>query len=184
MLERNRTAIKKRVGVLPCKQPKTACAAEIGHLRREHLLYFNVFWWKRHLTLELYHYFHRFFAQDYFQMVPIDTLHETNSSPLKTVVPNRKSHLNQPSIFKGRTVSFQGGYVPKIGVPQNGWFIMENPIKIWGYHHFRKPPYFVSIHHPWRKRGKSKSSLNLKVESSRSGAKLVSRSHGEAVKGS
>ena len=35
---------------------------------------------------------------------------------------------------------------PKIGVPQNGWFIMENPIKmmIWGYHHFRKTPYVSS----------------------------------------
>ena len=33
--------------------------------------------------------------------------------------------------------------LPKIGVPQNGWFRMENPIKsmIWGYHHFRKSPY-------------------------------------------
>ena len=34
---------------------------------------------------------------------------------------------------------------PKLGVPQNGWFIMENPIKklmIWGYHHFRKHPYW------------------------------------------
>ena len=34
---------------------------------------------------------------------------------------------------------------PKIGVPQNGWFIMENPIKmddlgIWGYHYFWKHP--------------------------------------------
>ena len=30
------------------------------------------------------------------------------------------------------------------GVPQNGWFLRENPIKIdddWGYPHFRKPPY-------------------------------------------
>ena len=32
---------------------------------------------------------------------------------------------------------------PKIGVPQNGWFIMENAIKIvdWGYPYFRKHPY-------------------------------------------
>ena len=31
---------------------------------------------------------------------------------------------------------------PKIGIPQNGWFIMEIPIKwmIWGYPYFRKHP--------------------------------------------
>ena len=31
---------------------------------------------------------------------------------------------------------------PKIGVPQNGWFVMENSLKwmIWGYHYFRKHP--------------------------------------------
>ena len=33
--------------------------------------------------------------------------------------------------------------IPKIGVPQNGWFIIENPVKwmIWGYPYFRKHPY-------------------------------------------
>ena len=32
---------------------------------------------------------------------------------------------------------------PKLGVPQNGWFIMEHPVKwmIWGYPYFRKHPY-------------------------------------------
>ena len=40
------------------------------------------------------------------------------------------------------------GVEPKIGVgPQNGWFIMENPISkwmIWGYHYFWKLPYVKS----------------------------------------
>ncbi len=38
---------------------------------------------------------------------------------------------------------------PKIGVPQNGWFIMENPIKwmIWGDHYFWKHPHiYIYIH--------------------------------------
>ena len=32
---------------------------------------------------------------------------------------------------------------PKIVIPQNGWFIIENPLKwmIWGYHHLRKHPH-------------------------------------------
>ena len=32
---------------------------------------------------------------------------------------------------------------PKMVVPQNGWFIVENLLKwmIWGYHHLRKHPY-------------------------------------------
>ena len=35
---------------------------------------------------------------------------------------------------------------PKIRVPQNGWFIMDNPINkwmIWGYHYFRNHPYGI-----------------------------------------
>ena len=37
---------------------------------------------------------------------------------------------------------------PKIGVPQNGWFIMENPIKwmIWGYPYFWKHPVVLMCH--------------------------------------
>ena len=33
-------------------------------------------------------------------------------------------------------------WFPKLGVPQNGWFLMENPIKLddLGVPHFRKPP--------------------------------------------
>ena len=119
--------------VLPCKQQKTSCAAEIGHLRREHLLYFNVFWWKRHLS-------------KWFQLIPSMKL---TVRPWKQWSPTGNL-IFQPSIFRGRPLVFREGR------------------------------YFFSIHHPWRKRGKSESSLNLKVESSRSGAKLVSRSHGEA----
>ena len=35
---------------------------------------------------------------------------------------------------------------PKIMLPQNGWFILENPLKwmIWGYHYFRKHPYVTT----------------------------------------
>ena len=42
---------------------------------------------------------------------------------------------------------------PKIGLPQNGWFTMENSIKVdddWGYPYFRKPPYglLMLVEHP------------------------------------
>ena len=39
---------------------------------------------------------------------------------------------------------FSTWVIPKTGVPQNGWLIMENPINkwmIWGYHYFRKHPH-------------------------------------------
>ena len=38
--------------------------------------------------------------------------------------------------------------IPKIVVPQNGWFIMENllTLMIWGYHYFRKHPYIYWPH--------------------------------------
>ena len=42
------------------------------------------------------------------------------------------------------------GVEPKIGVPQNGWFIMENPMNkwmIWGYPYFWKHPYiYINIY--------------------------------------
>ena len=42
---------------------------------------------------------------------------------------------------------------PEMGVPQNGWFRMENPsINGWSrrYPHFRKPPFsYHSLEHPW-----------------------------------
>ncbi len=35
---------------------------------------------------------------------------------------------------------------PKLGVPKNGWFIMETLLKwmIWGYHSFWKHPYMYA----------------------------------------
>ena len=46
---------------------------------------------------------------------------------------------------------------PKIGVPKNGWFIMENPIKNGWFggktHYFRKHPYrWVKFHPPYSHR--------------------------------
>ena len=40
---------------------------------------------------------------------------------------------------------------PKIGVPQNGWFIWKTLLKwmIWGYHHLRKHPFRIGRSLPW-----------------------------------
>ena len=50
----------------------------------------------------------------------------------------KKLQTGSSEIFPGNIWVF-----PKIGVPQNAWFIMENPIKwmIWGYPYFWKHPY-------------------------------------------
>ena len=52
------------------------------------------------------------------------------------------SHTSQVGMDKK-----QYDMVPSMGVPKNGWFIMEKTIKMdddWGYPHFRKPPYLNS----------------------------------------
>ena len=58
-------------------------------------------------------------------------------------------HLGNQRWAWRKNVSFHTTWVcnkwvfPKIGEPQNGWFIMENPFKngmIWGYHYFQKHP--------------------------------------------
>ena len=57
----------------------------------------------------------------------------------------KKKIVKQFRIFK-LSPGIQGflvGCFQKWGYPQNGWFIMENPIKngmIWGYHYFWKHP--------------------------------------------
>ena len=55
--------------------------------------------------------------------------------------------LQRLNVFKTTRLNLSICVFPKIGVPQNGWFLMENPIKlmIWGYHYFRKHPYVYCI---------------------------------------
>ena len=42
-----------------------------------------------------------------------------------TAPPQKVNPLRNKGLIAGQTWMF-----PKIGVPQNGWFIMENPIKM------------------------------------------------------
>ena len=51
--------------------------------------------------------------------------------------------------------------VPKIGVPQNGWFIMENPIKwvVWGYPYFWKHPFLGDRFIPEKKKAASLATM-------------------------
>ena len=57
-------------------------------------------------------------------------------------IPLPRMHLP-----KKRCTALRWGF-PKIGLPQKGWFVMENPMNkwmIWGYHHFRKHPDGISF---------------------------------------
>ena len=64
--------------------------------------------------------------------------------------PNRRTsagkHLFKPWMWLDEIRSSNMTWVfPKIVVPQNGWFMMENPLKwiIWGYHYFWKHPHGI-----------------------------------------
>ena len=45
-------------------------------------------------------------------------------------VPSMFHPLKNPAWLSGNSIRMYIWVFPKIGVPQNGWFIMENPIKI------------------------------------------------------
>ena len=55
-------------------------------------------------------------------------------------------HGPSPEWFLGPCYCKYIWMFPKIGVPQNGWFIMENPVRMddWGYHYFWKDPYIYT----------------------------------------
>ena len=49
----------------------------------------------------------------------------------------------------------------KMGVPQYGWFIMENTIEmdVWGYPYFRKPPLYIYIYSKYGIKRESKHGI-------------------------
>ena len=61
-------------------------------------------------------------------------------------LPNYSGYI-QPGVSIGRLKKLNAetdmGVSIVMGVPPNGWFIRDNPIKMdddWGYPYFRKPP--------------------------------------------
>ena len=67
---------------------------------------------------------------------------KTNISPLKIMGFQNKSPFSR-GLFSGATWVF-----PEIGVPQNGWFVMETPIKMDDLG--GKPTIFGNIHVSFR----------------------------------
>ena len=66
-----------------------------------------------------------------------DSRHGPTASSTKTHQQKLHHHVESCREFRNMWV------FPQIRVPQNRWFIMENPFEmdVWGYHYVRKPPY-------------------------------------------
>ena len=85
-----------------------------------------------------------------------------------------KSSSNESTVKRGEF----GGF-PEMVVPQNGWFMRENPIKMdddWGYPYFRTPPCGISPWNSWRTRKKVWVSSRIMRKSQRCHPKWLSLS--------
>ena len=83
------------------------------------------------------------FPMSRFGIIPIETTMYTWMFRFQVAVFNHFFGNTQHAHFwaLSNAWSWRIWVLPKIGVPQNGWFIMENPLlkrMIWGYHYFRK----------------------------------------------
>ena len=75
----------------------------------------------------------------FLQVLGVRVVHPSKQSYLRLGVMEVAHDTGMRVAIKNRIL----WVFPKIGGPQNGWFIMENPMKfmIWGYHYFWKHPY-------------------------------------------